>query len=47
MIKIKKTLGENYNVDLGDVLKVKSAFKDIGYYKVPSYGLATPRYTFI
>lgn len=39
MIKIKKTLGENYNVDLGDVLKVKSAFKDIGYYKVPSYGL--------
>lgn len=39
MIKINKTLGESYDVDLDDVYRVKSAFKDIGYYKVPSYGL--------
>lgn len=39
MIKLNKTLGENYTNDLDDVRNVKNALNRIGHYDVPDYGL--------
>lgn len=39
MISINKTVGVNYKSNPNDVLVLKKALKDIGYYKVPEYGL--------
>ena len=37
--QIKKTPGRSYNVDLGDVGRVKEALQTLGYYATPSYGM--------
>jgi len=39
MIKIKNTLGQDYNVDPQDVYKIKLALNKIGFYKTPDYGI--------
>ncbi len=39
MIKIKSTLGHDYNVEALDVFKVKLALNKIGFYKTPEYGI--------
>lgn len=39
MIKIKNTLGIDYNVNTQDVYKIKQALNKIGFYKTPEYGL--------
>ena len=38
MIKISRTLGHEYNVELNDVQKIKSALLQLGYYNIPEYG---------
>ena len=36
---LKKTLGRDYNVDLGDVRRAKQALRGLGFYKMPDHGL--------
>lgn len=36
---IKKTVGQNYKTDESDVLQIKIALKQRGFYDVPAYGL--------
>jgi len=38
-LKIKNSIGWNYNVTLEDVLETKKRLKKIGHYEVPDYGL--------
>jgi len=37
--KLKSTLGRSYNVDPNDVLTVKKALNDLGYYEEPEWGI--------
>lgn len=39
MIKIQKTIGEEYIVEPKDVEKVKRALNRAGHYEVPDYGI--------
>jgi hypothetical protein len=39
MIKIKSTLGQDYNVEAQDFYKVKLALNKVGFYKTPEYGI--------
>lgn len=39
MIKLSKTVGYDYKVNTNDVLIIKTALRDLGYYKIPDYGL--------
>jgi len=39
MFQIKKTIGDDYNVDLEDSLSTKQALERLGYYETPSYGM--------
>jgi peptidoglycan hydrolase-like protein with peptidoglycan-binding domain len=39
MISIKDTVGSDYQTNLEDVYKVKTALKKLGYYQVPVYGM--------
>lgn len=39
MIKLKSTVGYDYNTETNDVRKLKAALSYLGYYKVPEYGI--------
>jgi len=39
IFQIKKTIGDDYNVDLEDSLSTKQALERLGYYETPSYGM--------
>jgi hypothetical protein len=39
--KLKRTIGNSYNMDLDDSLNTKKALADLGHMKVPDFGLTT------
>ncbi len=39
--RLKGPIGLEYNMDLDDALNTKKAFRDLGHYRVPKFGLTT------